>query len=487
MKSFAKPLVYFISCATIAAGLQAPAARLHAQTLNNPTTLNAVLPQGDGKAALAQGKTLLRRGNAEQALISLEQALKLFTAANDVKGIAETRDFLGDLYSRQGQYNVALAHFQKASESYASANDTYNANLMLAKTGDMFFRAGMVNESRDAYSKMNVTKIDTSAAGTAKDVQNKASKGTSLFGKARGIASGGPSLSTASDAASLGADVKNTIEQEQEKYRQYIIYSIYELGMGRLDFANNNHESAKTHFSNALAAADNPLYGKIKHARRWRIASRTSLGDIALLQGRFPDAVKLYTAATDGARKDNRADLRWPAQRGIGKAKWMQANGEKDQKKAVKGREEAIAAYRDALVTIEGLREGSLSADESRSTFLATTKDVFDEAAGALAERALMAATPGAPLAGAALTDAAEAFKIVEQSRARSLLDMLGESNVNITEGVPADLLKRKQDNLNRQQEIAQEMAGVGGTEEGKKKSNADLENESDTASDGIR
>ncbi|MBC7909423.1 MAG: CHAT domain-containing protein, partial [Pyrinomonadaceae bacterium] len=477
MKSIAKPLVYVLSCAIIAAGLQAPVAS-NAQTLNQPASLNAVIPQGDGKAQLKQGRALLKRGNAEQALVQLEQALKLYTAANNAKGIAESRDALGDLYSRQGQYSVALMQYQKANESFASANDTYNANLMLAKTGDMFFRAGMDTEARSAYSRMTVPKIDTSAAGTAKDVQSKASKGASIFGKARSIASGTPSAATVGDAASLGAEVKGTIDEQREKYRQYIIYSIYELGMGRLDYSNNQLEPAKGHFNNALAAADNPLYGKFGQARRWRIASRTSLGDIALQQGRYPDAIKLYTAATEGARKDNRADLRWPAQRGIGKSKWLQSGVEKDQKKATKVREEAIVAYRDALVTIEGMREGSLSADESRTTFLATTKDVFDEAAGALAERALMASPAGAALAGAALTDAAEAFKIVEQSRARSLLDMLGEANVNITEGVPADLLTRKQDNLNRQQEIAQELAGLGSSEEGKKKSNSDLEAE---------
>lgn len=476
MKSLTKSLVYLLSCAIIAAGLQSSGTS-KAQTLNNPATVNAALPQ-DGKASLAQGRALLKRGNAEQALGALEQALKLCTQANDAKCMAQSRDALGDLYSRQGQYNVALAHYQKANESYTAANDSYNANLMLAKTGDMFFRAGMATEARDAYSKMNVPKIDTSAAGTAKDVQSKASKGTSLFGKARGIATGTPSAATVGDAASLGAEVKGTIEEQREKYRQYIIYSIYELGMGRIDYANNQLEPAKGHFNNALAAADNLLYKSFGQARRWRIASRTSLGDIALQQGRYPDAIKLYTAATEGARKDNRADLRWPAQRGIGKSKWLLGVQEKDQKKSAKAKEEAIVAYRDALVTIEGIREGSLSADESRTTFLATTKDVFDEAAGALAERALMASTPGQPLAGAALTDAAEAFKIVEQSRARSLLDMLGESNVNITEGVPAELLTRKQNNLNRQQEIAQELGGLGGSEEGKKKSNADLEAE---------
>ncbi len=477
MKAFAKTLTYLLSCTIIAAGVQGPVS-LNAQTLDNPMLVNAGLPQTDGRAALAQGKAQLKRGNADQALVSLEQALKLYTQANDPKGIAASRDALGDLYSRQGQYAVALVHYQEANKSFTAANDSYNANLMLAKTGDMYYRAGDVTAARTAFSQMSVTQLDTSAAGTAKDVQSKASKGSSIFGKARSIASGGPSLSTASDAASIGADVKATIDAEKEKYRQYIIYSIYELGLGRLDYSSNQMDSAKTHFSNALSAADNPLYGKFGQARRWRIASRTSLGDIAVVQSRYPDAIKLYTAAVDGARKDNRADLRWPAQRGIGKSKLLVAAQERDPKKSAKVREEAIIAYRDALATIEGIREGSLSADESRSTFLGSTKDVYDEAVAALAERALMTATAGQPLAGPALADASEAFKLVEQSRARSLLDMLGESNINITEGVPADLLKRKQDNLNRQQEIAQEMSGLGGSETGAKKSNSDLEAE---------
>src|SRR2546430_6220112 len=68
--------------------------------------------------------------------------------------------------------------------------------------------------------------------------------------------------------------------------------------------------------------------------------------------------------------------------------------------------------------------------------------------------------TAGAALSGKALDYAAESFRITEAGRARSLLDMLGEVNAQITEGVPADLLKRKQDNLNRQQEIAEQLTG---------------------------
>ncbi|HEY0324340.1 MAG TPA: CHAT domain-containing tetratricopeptide repeat protein [Pyrinomonadaceae bacterium] len=444
------------------------------------TNLTAPPLQGDPKASLDQGRKLLKRGKADQALGLLEQALKGFTAASDQKGVAVAEDALGDLYNRQGQYSVALDHYQKARSAYDSATDTYNANLMLAKVGEMYFRQGNVGEARSAYSQMTVTKPDTSAAGTVKDAQGKANTAKGIGGRLRGLGSGTPSASTVSDAAAVGADVKNQVEQTRNTYRQYILYAIYELGMGRADYQSNSYDGAQTHFNNALAASDSPIYGKFGQARRWRVAARTSLGDVALNQGRYGDAIKLYTQAADGARKDNRPDLVWPALRGMGRSRWAQAGTEKDQKKAAKGRDDAIAAYRDAISTIEAIRSGSLSADEARTTFLASTKDVFDEAAGALAERALMAQASGGALSGAALTDAAEAFKITEQARARSLLDMLGETGANITEGVPAELLKRKQDNLDRQQEIAQVLTGASLSQDEQKKSNADLEAELD-------
>ncbi|HKS26552.1 MAG TPA: CHAT domain-containing protein [Pyrinomonadaceae bacterium] len=451
------------------------------ETTGNVTNVTAASAlQSDPKSSLEQGRKLLKRGKADQALGMLEQALKGFQAASDQKGVAVAEDALGDLYNRQGQYNVALDHYQKARSAYGSANDTYNSNLMLAKVADMHFRQGNVGEARSAYSQMTVTKPDTSAAGTAKDAKKKADTGKGLFGKVRGIGSGTPSASTVTEASSVATDVKSEVEATRNTYRQFILYAIYSLGMGRADYESKSYDSAQTNFNNALAASDNPIYGKFGQARRWRVAARTSLGDVALNQGRFADAIKLYTAAADGARKDSRPDLVWPAMRGIGRSRWGQAAAEKDAKKGNQGRDAAIAAYRDAITTIESIRAGSLGADEARTTFLATTKDVYDEAAAALAERALMTQPTGGALTGEALTYAAEAFKITEQSRARSLLDMLGETGTNITEGVPAELLKRKQDNLDRQQEIAQVMTGASLSADAEKKSNAELEAELD-------
>ena len=77
-----------------------------------------------------------------------------------------------------------------------------------------------------------------------------------------------------------------------------------------------------------------------------------------------------------------------------------------------------------------------------------------------------------------ALEYASEAFRINEQSRARSLLDLLSETDAAITEGVPVELLKRKQDNLDRQQDIADILTGIKISTEELKKKPAELDAE---------
>jgi CHAT domain-containing protein len=88
------------------------------------------------------------------------------------------------------------------------------------------------------------------------------------------------------------------------------------------------------------------------------------------------------------------------------------------------------------------------------------------------------AATSAENLTGKALEYAATAFRITEQSRARSLLDLLSETNAAVTQGIPADLLKRKQDNLDRQQEIAEQLTGISLSADADKKKPSDLESE---------
>src|SRR2546425_2113778 len=463
---------------------------------------SALDPQTDPNTALSRGRSLLKQGHADQALGYLEAALNQFTQTNNARGIAAAQDALGDLYMIQGQDKVALDHYRKAYESFvvargkdqtdqaaastvasragATANaatqtagsladNGFNANLMLAKIGDANYRLGHLSEAGSAYLMMNVKKPESAAAKT-----------TRRFGGLGGIAGIMSTGRVSVEAPTSAAVGLLEAKKELDEYRIAIVYMTYELGLGRLAFANNDLETAHKHFQNALEAGSGalPVVANLGQTRRFRAAARTSLGDVALRQGRYKDAAKMFTDAASGAQKDGRLDLMWPAQRGLGRSLWLQAAQEKD---AAKPREQALNAYRDALKTIETIRAGSLRADESRTTFLATTKDVYDEAASALAEMALLTynrgssptvkeGSSGAPLSGKALDYAAEAFTVTEAGRARSLLDMLSEVNGQITEGVPPDLLKHKQDNLDRQQEIAAQLTGISLSGEQKQK-----------------
>ena len=444
-------------------------------------------------SALAEGRRLLKRGKSDQALAQLQKALSLYTAAKNNHGIAASENELGDLYLRQGEYNVALNHYKQALQGFVGADkkneqtaaaaslvdsrlananiadDKFNANLMLAKIGDVNFRLGRLSDASTAYAQMEVKKPEGAAAKVGRRFGG-------LGGIMSGISTGRVSVEAPVTAATLALEAK----KELDEYRVSIVYSSYEIGMGRIAYAQNDLESAKKHFQNALDAAGSSLGAitKLGQTRKFRAAARTSLGDVALRQGRYKDASKAYSEAIKGAQDDKRIDLIWPAQRGLGRSLWLQGEQEKDAKRSLSLRDSALKNYRDALQTIETLRQGSLRADEARTTFLATTKDVFDEATTALAEMALLSAAGNSAMAGKALDYAGEGFKVSEQSRARSLLDLLSETGTSITEGIPADLLKRKQDNLDRQQEIAEELTGVSLTPDDKKKKPSDLESE---------
>jgi len=432
---------------------------------------------------LKEGRRLLKRGRADQALIRLQNALKLYTSANNPRGMAKTQNELGDLYLRQGQYSVALDYYQKALEGFmgvaakpdlvkaaaAFADNGFNSNLMLAKTGDVNFRLGRNSEAMAAYSRMVVKKPESAA----KKVGRRFGGFGAIVG---GISTGDVAVAAPTSALTVALEAK----KELDEYRVAIVYSSYEIGLGRIAFAGNDLLTAQKHFQNALDASGSSIAGiaSLGQTRRFRAAARTSLADVLLRQGKFKDATKFYNDAKKGAQDDKRLDLMWPAQRGIGRSLWLQAAQEKDPKKATSLRESAVTNYRESLATIETLRQGSLRADEARTTFLATIKDVFDEAGSSYAELALSGATAGAPLSAKSLDYAAEGFKINEQSRARSLLDLLVEMDSAISEGVPAELLKRKQDNLDRQQEIAEILTGVTISSEDLKKKPADLDKE---------
>jgi CHAT domain-containing protein len=578
---------------------------------------SAVTAQAE--AALGEGKALLRRNRAAEAMPRLESALALFTQAGDASGAAAARDQIGDVFQRYGQYQTALENYRGAYDAFCGGHEQANANLMLVKIGETGYLAGDTEAARAAFARMNQCAANSNGAVAATPNGGNRSRGAAAFipaGAALSLASC-PAFSpddnnnnnngSSNDAATsappneptLGhgptarnpsvrmdlrvvdqdgnpvKGVKAKLESERgsggllcdcthftdeagkvlmdpihltrtlkltlqakgfdplqvsvdpsklnqpfrvamqakgaaqaasaaargqsagqqahsapianpaacfDLYRFFVAYGFGELGAGRADYDSNQLAAARTHYENLLGVSDEKSpAGGFDAARLFRAVARTSLGDIAQRGGRFSDAASLYSQAISAAQKDNRLELAWAAQRGLGQSLWALAAQGGDAAAAARSREDALKAFRDSLATVETLFAGSPRADEARTNFLATTRDLFDDAISAFAESALGATTsaPAAtaqsraslahaeaaadslPLTGRALSYAAEAFRASEQGRARSLLDLIGESRAEITEGVPADLLARRADNVARQQEIAEVLRGV--------------------------
>src|SRR5689334_2119900 len=71
-----------------------------------PNARVAQTSNGSAASEREEGRALLHRGKAAEALIHLERALKAFQASGDRAGEASTRDLLGELYERQGRYDT---------------------------------------------------------------------------------------------------------------------------------------------------------------------------------------------------------------------------------------------------------------------------------------------------------------------------------------------------------------------------------------------
>ena len=220
MNATARKLFAFVVSTTLVLGMTA--AGLSHETLT-PTNPEVQQPDQAGNA-LQEGRRLLKRGKADQALGRLQTALSLYTATNNRKGIAAAHNELGELYLRQGQNKTALDHYQQAYDALtgalgqeqknaaaagtaarmvpstkageavdtaASASDTgFNAQLLLAKIGDTNYQLGELRTAAASYGLMNPKKPESAAK-----------KAGGMFGKLA------PSIivGNATDSAAIGS------------------------------------------------------------------------------------------------------------------------------------------------------------------------------------------------------------------------------------------------------------------------------------------
>jgi CHAT domain-containing protein/tetratricopeptide (TPR) repeat protein len=364
-----------------------------------------------------------------------------------MNGIGVTSDALGDLYLQEGQYEVALGYFQSARQAFVANKEMVNASLMISKIGETYLLLDNIAEAKAVF-------------------------------------------------AQFGPQASPPFPTDMVRHKTFFAYSRNKLGEGRADYLLGQHQAAEADFRELLAAASLPT-ARDQEATRFRVAAVTNLGDVLFRQGDLAAARIRYDEAIQLARRDRRIDLEWAAKAGLGKTLWAlsqrarttrlrtpdglraaHASGQ-TQESAVKLQADAQNAYREALEGIETVVEGSIRGHEGRTTFLSTTRQVFEEAAALNGEMALDAQRNDPTAAtGSSLRSFAEGFRIAEQGRARSLLDVLADGHAVISAGVPPDLIKRRSENLANQQLIGAQLTGVSIAGETPKQTFTELETE---------
>ena len=403
--------------------------------------------QGSARDKLEQGRNLLAHFKFYAALAPLSEALKSYQSGGDLNGIGVTSDALGDLYLQEGQYEVALGYFQSARQAFVANKEMLNASLMISKIGETYLL------------------LDNIAGAKAVFVQ-------------------------------FGPQAASPFPTDVVRHKAFFAYTRNKLGEGRADYLLGQHSAAESDFKDLLAAASSPT-AQGQEATRFRVAAATNLGDVSFRKGDLAAARIRYDEAIQLARRDRRTDLEWAAKAGLAKTLWAlsQRAGTtrlrthtdlraahartQTQESAAKLQADAQNAYRDALAAIEAVVEGSVRGHEARTTFLFSTSQVFAEAAALNAEMALAAKgnNPTATTASS-LRFTAEGFRITEQGRARSLLDVLADGHAEISAGVPPDLIKRRSENLANQQLIGAQLTGVSLAGETPKQTFTELEAE---------
>jgi CHAT domain-containing protein/tetratricopeptide (TPR) repeat protein len=476
-------------------------------------TLVAQQQFSPGKPSYQEDRKNLKRiirqietGDTSKALTELEQLIQHFRAQGNLAYEAEAQRALGDAYANQGdvfgklavdRYQQSLDLFRKASVPGAStglnaaAAMAFNAQLTLAKLGDLHRKLGQLEEAERFYSQIapDQPKIDAyegqyqraiTARRTPANTKNQAQGTARRLG---GLFSRKPSLSTLGQASSEVESTRSTATTSvgtvtgvvEDLHRANLVlkgYILSDISLGRTAVLRGNETAARERFESALSFATRfpPVFGKSSAAKRFQVVALTDLGDLAFRQQRYTDAAKHYEAARLRAKEAHRLDLSWPAAYGLGRTLWALAGSETSAsaEKRNSSRSLALGAYREAIAVIETLRGHSIRGDEARQSFAAQTADVYSEFVGVLAASALHASgDTSRPLQGEALQLASEAFGISERARARALLDLMGESGTEVSEGFQPALLEKRRELYAKQSHLSDQLLGIVPTDRG--------------------
>lgn len=364
--------------------------------------------RGEAATVLNIGTIYDSLGNTQLAIENFNQSLALFRETKEKNGEAMALNWLGVVYHFMGEEQQALDYFNMALELRRALQNQRGVAITLGSIALCYISLGEPQRALELYGEA------LPILRNVGDINNEAILlNNSALAKSE--------LKEYEQAADL---FKQSLTLLQKLNDKTLMASVL-TSSGSIQQKLGNNQRALEFFTQALALAIET------GNRRAEAATLNNMASINHALGDKQKAVELNTQALAIHRQLNFR---------IGEAKTL--NGLAIIAREEGRLEEAQRSSEQALEIIESLRS-NLEIQELRTSFLSNVYEYYDSYIEILMERHKASPQQGF---------AALAFQASERARARTLLDTLKNSRVDIRQGVDVALLEKER---NLQQQIS--------------------------------
>lgn len=346
------------------------------------------------------GLAYLSMGDSLQPLEYFEKSLQIWKEVGNRQGEGLGLHNLAGLYVRLDDLQKALDYFERAARVRREVGDRQGEAQSLSQVGNLYITLGDYQHALDYFNEaLPLRRLAGDRRGEAYTLNSFGIVSVKVqdYANARGF-------------HSQALSIFETVGDKDGQARAL-------NGLGDIETISRNYEKALEYYNHGLG-----LYRAIGN----RLGEAETLNNVARIYSILTAndrALETYQAALDIAH-----DLRHSALEAILVAGVAQVDRDRNDLAAAQRHIEA------ALNSVESSRKKILS-QENRASFFSRVRDYYDFYIDLLMR--LEKLKPSAGYAGAALV-------ANERARARTLLETVAESHVDIREGVDSVLIARE-------------------------------------------
>jgi len=339
-------------------------------------------------------------GELHKALEKYEEALRIFRAAGDRRGEGDTLHNIGHIYSNFGERQKALEVYNEALQISRIVGDRNGEAITLAAVGELYWLLGDWEKALEKYNE---------ALLISRELGDRSAEAEGLGGV------GNVYLSLKEWEKALENYNNELIVRRATGNRSGEAHTLNSIGV--VYQSSGDSRKALEMFNEALRLSRGIGYRSIEALELHNI------GAVHRLLGETRKALENYSVALNIRHEIGERDGEASSLLGITRVE--QSRGALTQ---------ARQAIEQAIGIVESLR-ADIHVQGLRASYFASRQEYYESYIDIL-----MAQHKQNPVAGGD----AVAFEVSERARARSLLELLKESRIDIRQGVDSSLLERE-------------------------------------------